>query len=233
MKAAYITAILGIFCALVGCRREEIPTYADSTSERFIYFSRSESDSTDLSFYSYPGETSIKYPIAVQSSGYSTQDAEFKISVMEEYTTAETSDYALPDKYIFRGGIERDTIYVRFNYSPKLDDEKIRLVIRLDSNENFSQGPSTNIVAVIWVHNNIVKPAWWTSSVSSYYLGPYTDEKYREFLNVVKVDLTDADNSTIRNYALIFKQYLAARKAAGDPVLEKDGTEMTVVAGGK
>jgi len=85
-------------------------------------------------------------------------------------------------------------------------------------------------VAIIWFHNNLVKPGWWTSTVTSYYLGSYSEAKYKLFLEVVKVDLDGADNSLIRHYALVFKKYLEDRKAAGDPALEDNGTEMTVAA---
>jgi hypothetical protein len=74
-----------------------------------------------------------------------------------------------------------------------------------------------------------VRPDWWTSAVSSYYMGNYSEAKYKLFLEVVKVDLDGADNSLIRHYALVFKRYLEERKAAGNPAREDDGTEMKVL----
>ena len=232
MKARYII-ILGMLGTLFSsCQKEEVPTYSDCTSDRFIYFARTEADSTDLSFFSYPGQTTINFPVVVKSTGYSTEDATYKIAVMSQYTTAESSDYELPATCTFRGGMVSDTCFVRFNYSSKLDDGKVRLVLELKSNEDFQLGPTTSRVAVIWVHNNIVQPDWWDSFISSYIMGTYSEKKYRLFMQVVGVDLTDADRSVIRHYALVFKQYLAKQKADGKPVREEDGTEMTIVAGG-
>ena len=175
----------------------------------------------------------INFPVIVKSSGFSNQDNEYKIIVMDEYTTAVPSDYEIPDKYVFKAGAIKDTCYIKLKYSSKLDSDKVRVVIKLASNENFTEGENTYQVAIIWFHNIISKPDWWTSTVTSYYLGTYSDLKYSLFNRIVGIDLTDADESTIRHYALVFKQYLEEQKAADNTILEVDGTEMTVVAGGK
>lgn len=233
MKKIYIIVIGAIYLLLGSCSKEEILTYNNNTSERFIYFEKSEADSSDISFFTYPGESEINFPIVVNSSGFSNQDEEYKIVVMDEYTTAVFSDYEIPDKLIFKAGAIKDTCYIKLKYSSKLDANKVRVVIKLENNENFMEGESTNQVAIIWFHNIISQPDWWTAAVTSYYLGTYSDLKYSLFSNIVGVDLTDADESTIRHYALVFKLYLEEQKAAGNTILEVDGTEMTVVAGGK
>ena len=229
MKAINFIILVIVLCTLFGCQKEQILTYTDSTSDRFIYFSRTEADSVDLSFFSYPGQTSILFPVVVKSSGYGDQNAGYKISVMNEYTTATPADYEIPASCIFRGQLFRDTCYVRFNYSPKLDASKVRIVLQLEDNENFLRGPLNARVAVIWLHNFAVQPSWWAGTITSYIMGPYTEKKYRTFMNAVGVDLTDADVSTIRHYAMVFKQYLAEQSP---PILEDNGTVMTVLVGG-
>ena len=233
MKYILHIIMIGAIYSLCSCSKEEILTYNNNTSERFIHFEKSEADSSDISFFTYPGETEIYFPVVVESSGFSNQNEEYKIVVMDEYTTAAPSDYEIPDKFVFKAGAVNDTCYIKLKYSSKLDANKVRIVIRLASNENFTEGESTYRVAVIWFHNIISQPNWWTSTVTSYYLGTYSDLKYSLFNSVVGVDLTDADESTIRHYALVFKQYLEEQKAAGITILEANGTEMTVVAGGK
>ena len=232
MKYIYII-VIGAIYSLYSCSKEEILTYNNNTSERFIYFEKSEADSSDISFFTYPGEIEINFPVVVKSSGFSNQDEEYKIVVMDEYTTALSSDYKIPDKLIFKAGAIKDTCYIKLKYSSKLDSDKVRVVIKLANNENFTEGESMYQVAIIWFHNIISQPDWWTSTVTSYYLGTYSDLKYSLFNSIVGVDLTDADESTIRHYALVFKQYLEEQKAAGNTVLEADKTEMTVVAGGR
>lgn len=226
----YTKILLAAALIVAACAKENIPTYKEVSGERYIYFAKAEQDSSDVSFYSYPGQKVIEYPIVVKSTGYSTSEGTFSVNVLKEYTTAGDGDYSLAEKFTFRPESQVDTFYVKLNYSSKLDNEKVRIVLELEETPDFKLGMTDSRVAIIWFHNNLVKPSWWSSSVSAYYLGPYSDAKYKLFLEVVKVDLDGADNSLIRHYTLVFKKYLENRKAAGNPALEDDGTEITVIA---
>ena len=230
LEMKYTKILLAAALIVAACAKENIPTYKEVSGERYIYFAKAEQDSSDVSFYSYPGQKVIEYPIVVKSAGYSTSEGTFSVKVLKEYTTAGDGDYSLAEKFTFRPESQVDTFYVKLNYSSKLDNEKVRIVLELDETPDFKLGMTDSRVAIIWFHNNLVKPSWWSSSVSSYYLGPYSDAKYKLFLDVVKVDLDGADNSLIRHYTLVFKKYLEDRKAAGNPALEEDGTEITVIA---
>ena len=229
MKSKILLAAAMAVMAMA-CAKEKIPTYDEAAGDRFIYFSKAEKDSSDVSFYSYPGQASIEYPVVVKGTGFSASANTFSVKVLDEYTTAGDGDFSLPDSFTFRPESEVDTFYVKLNYSPKLDNEKVRIVLELEETPDFKLGMTDSRVAIIWFHNNLVKPGWWNTTVSSYYLGPYSEAKYKLFLEVVKVDLDGADNSLIRHYTLVFKKYLEDRKAAGNPALEDNGTEMTVVA---
>lgn len=226
----YTKILLAVALIVAACAKENIPTYNEASGERFIYFAKAEQDSSDVSFYSYPGQKTIEYPVVVKSTGYSTSEGTFSVKVLKEYTTAGDGDYSLAEKFTFRPESQVDTFYVKLNYSSKLDNEKVRIVLELEETPDFKLGMTDSRVAIIWFHNNLVKPSWWNSSVSAYYLGTYSDAKYKLFLEVVKVDLDGADNSLIRHYTLVFKKYLEDRKAAGNPALEEDGTEITVIA---
>lgn len=228
MKNCILLLAICVAGIMVSCKKESIITYNSSTDDRFIYFSKSEADTSTVSFYLYPGQTTIDYPVVVKSTGYSTRQERFAVSVIEEYTTASKEDYSLPEEFLFRPERESDTFYVKLYYSEKLDKSQERLVIELRETSDFKLGMTDSRVAVIWFHNNIVKPEWWKGDVESSCLGKYSEAKYRLFLQVVQVNLDDADFSTFRHYALVFKRYLEDRKAAGDPALEDDGTEMTV-----
>lgn len=230
LEMKYTKILLAAALIVAACAKENIPTYKEVSGERYIYFAKAEQDSSDVSFYSYPGQKVIEYPIVVKSTGYSTSEGTFSVNVLKEYTTAGDGDYSLAEKFTFRPESQVDTFYVKLNYSSKLDNEKVRIVLELEETPDFKLGMTDSRVAIIWFHNNLVKPSWWSSSVSAYYLGPYSDAKYKLFLEVVKVDLDGADNSLIRHYTLVFKKYLENRKAAGNPALEDDGTEITVIA---
>ncbi len=230
MKLRYIFTVLAASALFASCSKEEIKTYNDLTPDRYLQFS---SSSADVSFFRYPGETTIQYPVIVKSSGYSETDMPYRISVVADSTTAASADYTMPETFTFLKGNVVDTFYVSLNYSEKLDANKMRLTLKVEETENFKAGETNYLMFDLWFHNNLVKPDWWTSSVTSYYLGTFSELKYKYFLQVTKVDLDGADNSTIRHYALIFKAWLEEQAAAGNPILEANGTPMTVPAGGK
>lgn len=102
-----------------------------------------------------------------------------------------------------------------------MDSDKVRVVIKLANNENFTEGESMYQVAIIWFHNIISQPDWWTSTVTSYYLGTYSDLKYSLFNSIVGVDLTDADESTIRHYASYSNNTWKNKKQQATPYLKQ------------
>ena len=237
MRTNTIICVAAALIALMSCKKEEVATYSDLTSSRYMYFHKVSGglsvDSLDVSFYKFPGETIIDVPITVLASGYSKEDAQYLISCQADGTTALASDYELPSSFVFKGGETSATFNIRLKYREEFDNEIVRIVLAVEEYGSFKKGPSEDCTYILKVHNNMVKPDWWTSTVTSYYLGTYTAKKYKLFLQVCKVDLEGADNNLIRHYALVFKQWLADQKAAGNTVTEDDGTEMTVVAGGK
>ncbi len=230
MKLKYIFTALAAAVLFTACNKEEIGTYNTLTNTRYLAFSDTQ---MDVSFGLYPGETTISYPVVVNASGYSESDMEYKISVVADSTTATSADYSIPSTFIMKGKYVADTFYVSLNYNVKLDTEPARLTLKVESNENFQEGDRNYRMADIHFHNKLVQPTWWTSTVTTRYMGTFSELKYKYFLQVTKVDLTDADMSTIRHYALIFKTWLMEQDAAGNTILEANGTPMTVPAGGK
>ncbi len=229
MKLKYIFTILAAAATFTGCNKEDIITYDNST--RYLSFASSQ---VEISFSRFPGESTIQYPVVVESTGYSENDLTYKISVVADSTTAQSTDYAMPASFTMPAQAVADTFYVSLNYSEKLDTETMRLALKVEANENFLEGETSARMIDIYFNNALAKPAWWTSSVTSYYLGTYSDLKYKYFLQVTKVDLDEtANTSIIRHYALIFKAWLAEQDAAGNTITEANGTPMTVPAGGK
>ena len=210
------------------CQKENIPTYDDLTSDRYVYTARFWYDSTEISFFFYPGETEILFPISVRSTGAGLIDEYFKLNVVDSLTTAPASLYEIPDKSVMRAGYAFDTCWVKLKYDPILDIDKVRLVLKLTETDDFKVGRTECQEVIIWFHNLIAKPSWWTSSVTSYYLGNYSDKKYTTYLDAIGVDLSGKNDSELRHYALLFKKWLKEQKAAGNTVYEEDGNEMIV-----
>ncbi|MDR2130874.1 MAG: DUF4843 domain-containing protein [Odoribacteraceae bacterium] len=229
MKNIFLSTAFILLLAC-GCEQQDIPTYNDLTSDRYVYLYRAWTDSTETSFFFYPGQTEILYPVSVRSTGTSDQDETYKIAAVAELTTAPAGTYEIPAAPVMRAGRDIDTCYIKLKLADILNTTKVRLVIQLQPSEHFLPGRTEYREAIIWFHNIIAKPAWWTSTVTSQYLGEYSDEKYTLFLDVVGVDLRGATDSQLRNYALVFKKYLTDKKNMDPPetVYEKDGREMTV-----
>ena len=228
MKLKYIIAIFIATALFSSCNKEEIGTYNTLTQYRYLSFVKAESSESNVSFYKYPGQETINFPIEVKSTGFGETEMEYKVSVVKDSTTATETDFTLPQSFKFQPKSAIDTFYVQLHYSEKLDTEQLKLTLQIEPNENFKEGEEAYLMSVIVFHNNLVKPEWWSTT----YFGTYTNLKYKYFLQVIQKDLTDVDNSTKRHYALMFKAWLEEQAAAGSPIKEEDGTLMTIPAGG-
>lgn len=73
------------------------------------------------------------------------------------------------------------------------------------------------------------------NTVERFYLGTYSEEKYKMFLEeLIKDDVVfnGKDMQVMRKYALRLKNTLKELKAAGTPALDEFGNEITVVVAG-
>jgi len=164
----------------------------------------------------------------VQISGASDKDEYFKLAVVPEGTTADASLYEVPERSVARVGHRYDTVWITLKKAEILNTQKFRLQVRVVDGETIKPGRADCRDFVIWFHNMMAKPSWWSSTVTNYYFGTYTEEKLTAIYDFFGKDLKGATDSQFRQYALEFKQYLKEQKAAGTPVLEKNGSEMTV-----
>lgn len=222
-----IILFICLFALFHGCTRDNIDVYQDNN---YIQFSKYLADSSMCSFLAYPNEEELLFPVIVEVVGFPVpQDREYQISVFGDYTTASQEHYELPEHFIMKAGCVVDTCWIVFKKTEDLATESQRLTIQLDETSDFELGQVEKRRNIIYVSNVISKPEWWTSSVTSSYLGKYSDKKYRLFIEQTgKADL-DPDNITeLRYYSIIFKNYLLKEKDAGRTVKEEDGTEMTV-----
>ena len=143
------------------------------------------------------------------------RDLTYKISVDEELSTVEDKHYSLPETTVFSKGVYHDTCYVRLNKTADLSNRAVRLVLRLEATSDMEVGKLDNAVAIIQISNTVARPSWWDSNIEQYYLGAYSQKKFVLFLEVTGADLTDANDSEKRAYALEFKQYLIDHRGPG------------------
>lgn len=217
-----------LFLALLwqGCDQREIPLY--DTTTYYIEFENPVADSTIFTFIYYPHDEYFDMPIPVKIAGTAPErDLTYQIYVNEELSTATTEQYTLPEKGIFHAGRYHDTCYVRLHKTAALENQEVRLVLHLQATTDMGIGKLENATNIIRFSNTVARPEWWNSDVEQYYLGSYSQKKFILFLEVVDTDLTNANESQIRNAALKFKQYLIDHEGESQTI-DEDGQPMTV-----
>lgn len=222
-----LALIAGIISA---CSEDKIDYFSGQDCLQFV---KPMSDSINVSFLFYPGETSHKIGLPLYLIGRPADvDREYTCEVLATgIDDAPKAAYKLPEKFVFAANATTDTLWLTCNLLPEMDSTNYRLVLILKESDNFGLGSNGYNGAIIRITNILAKPAWWTNNakVTSKFLGAYSDAKYRKFIEVTgAVDFDSFDYALLREYTNTFKRYLESMKAAGTPVLEDDGTEMTV-----
>lgn len=207
MKKYINLFFVAVLCCL-GCEKEDIPTYSGGDH---LLFAKELKDSTVFSFLLYSDQNEYQFPIGLLLSGNAfDSDLEYKIEADTALSTAvEGTHFRLPEKPVFRKGLLRDTCFVTLIRTPDLLTEEKRIVLMLREKSPLQIGNPEVAAAVIRVNDMIVKPSWWTIMVQYYYLGAYSEAKFRAFIRATGiVDLSKASDSEIRMYALQFKYWL-------------------------
>lgn len=226
MNNRFISAILiGTLMTLMGCTKDGIDEFPD---ERYVQFTTNLADTVSVSFFFYPNQDQIQYPVPMQLIGrVSEQDLTFQIAVDEAATTAQGQHYALPEQFVFRAGLMADTIYLTVNKTPEMDTETFQLALQIVPTDETLPGQSTFTRKILRLNNMTSRPTWWDSNMESQLLGAYTDRKFQLFIEVTGVnDLSIYDSSEQRDFMLQFKYYLIEKRDADEAILEEDGTDM-------
>lgn len=230
--------IAALCCAgllAAACAEDKINTYEGAN---YVQFSKPYADSTNIAFLYAPGQPTIDSLVTVEMSGLA-YDAprSYKLVVVEEMSTArEGVHFTLPENTSFAPGEYTATAAITFIRTEEMKTADLRLVLRLEANENFGLGQFDYQYKIFRINDKISRPAWWTtaaeagaSSVETVFLGRYSDKKFEEFIKVTgKVDLSAADYAEKRTYALQFKYYLQEKSNAGQTIYEDDGNKMVV-----
>ena len=104
------------------------------------------------------------------------------------------------------------------------------LKFSLESNDNFHATQTGFLEAELRVTAQISQPSWWNQNVIDFYLGGYSDKKFRLFSqNIFVGDYGELDDSEKQYYALKFKYWLEDQTP---PVEDEDGTLMKVAIQG-
>lgn len=122
------------------------------------------------------------------------------------------------------------------------------LVIRINAAGEVSEGVVAKSRAVIAATDRLVKPDWWEykdlydgeeSSVDWYYLGDYSETKYRMFLEVLRnnddILFDGQDRAKLRKYSLELKYMVAEeneQRPADDPLRDEMGEIIEIPVAG-
>jgi hypothetical protein len=235
MKREIIMLLAAASLGLSSCQEAEIPLYSGGNHIQFV--KNLTVDSTTVAFLLAPGATELDSFLIVKTTGLGYPvETPYKISVDRQFTTAvEGTHFKLPTMTTFKPGAMRDTLPVTFYRTVDMKTNAFRLVLRVEENEAFKLGQLQYQYAVFVVHDKIAQPDWWTTAVSTSYLGPYSDKKYQKFIDVTGIaDMTGATPSELRVRALQLKYWLEEYKAehGGIPMTEDNGDEMKVPISG-
>lgn len=226
MKKIYIL-LTGLLILIFSCTEDKIMTY---NAGDYIQFSKIVTDSSTCSFLIDPSISEIKYPIAVELVGTPKEvDRKFRLGVLEKLTDAPKANYQLQESYTFRAGKVRDTCWLTIKKTPEIAVKPVRLVVKLEDSGDFKVGQTEYSASIIYISNKASKPNWWNDLVTAFYLGEYSDKKYRLFISLTKkIDIDISNTIELRDNTLVLKYYLQKEKDAGRTVFEEDGREMTV-----
>lgn len=222
---AGVMAYMGI-SLLISCQEEGLVVNGNDIS--YINFNKDlTKDTTRISFEIYPLEEGMdvkiaEVPVEVAIFGkIQDKDLEFTISQDENMSTLPASQCILSEKYVFKGGQLLDTIYVKIKNSPDLKTTTKYIALKINAEGEVGEGVATYSRAIIAVTDRLVKPDWWDlkdmdgeySTVDYYYLGFYSNTKYRMFLEILREnddELFDGkDKVKLRKYSLLLKYEVA------------------------
>ena len=117
--------LFGLLAGLLNaCSKENIPLY---DSQHYVQFVNDYTDSMEISFFFY-GSAQIEIPLPVKLVGMPLTEAkEIVLKANSQYTTASSSQFALPDKALFKAGQTMDTLYITLKREGL--NQKVRLVV--------------------------------------------------------------------------------------------------------
>lgn len=215
-----------IVVALFSCKEETVDLY---DAPAYISFTTRQVDTIVVSFFLLGNLSEYNYPIEVRHTGIPENSSKlFEVEVVNDLTTMPSDKMSLPAKLEFQPMSKLDTFYLHLTNFAELTSTTKILCLDLKESNDFQLGDRNYRRLYFKINDNVAQPAWWSSRVVSYFLGAYSDAKFRKLMEVVKPDLSDTSESWIRAWALELKVYLAAKAAEGNTVTEDNGDPMTV-----
>lgn len=244
----YIGLSLLVLGLVTSCKKETLTTYNTADNIYFKYtVTGNFIDTANFSFGYSPLTTQdsvFRIPVFVTGAP-SDHDRVYNIGVVTENTTAIAgTNYVLPSPAIVRAGRLVDTLTIQFLRAANLQQGARTLQIRLEPSDELKTGVTsfaTNVTGELNILNfrfnitdNIGPGNYWTGIFQTYF-GNFSVKKVRLINAIAGMPLdyyttgwlTDLNLSArATTWAIFTTRYLSDQKAAGNTILDEDGTEM-------
>lgn len=239
--------VTGLFSS---CKKEKLMTY---DTEDNIYFKYTVTnnfiDTANFSFGYAPlsvQDSVFRIPVFVTGPPSDHDRVYNVVAVADSSTAIAGTNYILPSPAIVRAGRVTDTLVIKFLRAANLQQGPRKLRIRLEPSEELKTGITsfaTNVVGELNILNfrfNIsdeIGPGNYWTGIFQTYFGNFSVKKIRLINTVAGMPLdyytsgwlTDLNLSArATTWAIFMTRYLADQKAAGNTILDEDGSEMVM-----
>jgi|GEM_PF-5082836 len=245
MKVPFYLIIGVTLLAPLACQKQQIDTYRGGKTLVIV----SEGAERELSavFSENLGKDTISIPVPIWllGAGPTDTDIPYWLSVTGIEQTVfwgkrNSPGYELDS--VFHAGPKPDTLLLHILRTPQWTDTTYRFTLVLETEEAYAVPIKNTHAYFTEVHITLVdefsKPTWWAGPVEQA-LGPFSSRKMRAIFRWLEWEtilwdknIYEAVGSTFENasdyIAQGFALYLAAQAAHGKPVLERDGTPVSV-----
>lgn len=232
---------------VAGCTKD-LKTYDGKPVVYFQYATetvagRALTDSTIISFaYSAVTRTDSIIALPIKVTGLSAATNRTYQLAVAPASTATSKHYEFVNTdFTIGAGKYLDTVYIKLHRTTDMLSSTFVILLNLQANENFgvdvqsklvtSSTAVSTIIQTIKVNDILKQPKYWLD----YYLGPFSRKKLYLMSDILGITIDKLDVSAsvaeLVFYGKFMQRYLNEQKAAGTPILEDDGTPMTMGPG--
>lgn len=234
-----------LFITAVSCKRQLI-TYQGKAD---IYFNNAAqtsgstenplADTIGISFSLVTVKDSVRKIVINAAGAPANVDRTYSLSVDASSTAVAGKDYdVLPTSFTIKKNMVKDTVLLKMHRTLDMQTKNLSIILNLNANENFVTEMKDKVIDVatgkrmsfikyrVMVNDIVKKPGRWQDS----YFGVFTRKKLNfmcGFLNITPdyldktIGLAEAPA-----YGRLIQKYFNEQKAAGNTILEEDGSPM-------
>ena len=234
-KILFIIIATLSLCVILSCSKDEIHGYKASSALWFegTVYERDgydgayvRKDSVEVSATQYPGKDEHIHNFKLFLIGkILSEPTEYKVVLIDSLSDESALKYvSIPEHPMFAAGETTDYFPVTIAIGQIPDGYVGNVAYRLEANQNFDEGYAQNQTIKLTINNVTTKPTWWKREITDAYLGEFSKEKYKAFIECTgRIDLEGLSPIEKRKICREFKQYVLDNN-----LKEADGTDMII-----